>query len=154
MGHEIQHWPQILTILSEILWGALPLRKEPSHPTPKTRTLCLLLFGVFEKLHYICKREREICVSSTEPILFEVEVGGWEGCATLRLGGRRGSLLKLRQGSAQSNFPPSCSYNPDKCPESVSHVSLLLETCRPSALPKESEPGCSLQSTCCWLNQG
>ena len=41
-----------------------------------------------------------------------------------------------------------------KCLASVSHVCLILETCRPSALLRDSEPGCSLQSPGCWLNQG
>ena len=142
MRNEIPYWLQILTISSEILWDALT--ESLSTSTPKTRTLCLLLFGIFEKLTY---REREISVSSTETILIIGKMEGRGGCAAVKLAG-----LPLKS-ICSKHFHAHTALKL-KCLQSVSHVCLILETWRPSALPRDSEPGCSLQSADGCLYQG
>ena len=136
-----------MTISSEILWGALT--ESLSTSTPKTRTLCLLLLGIFEKWNYIFKQERDFYLIYRNNFDHS-KSGRMRGVCNCETWGSASQVDLFKAIS----FPHAHTALTLKCLASVSHVCLILETCRPSALLRDSEPGCSLQSTGCWLYQG
>ena len=124
-----------------------PLRcfvTKPFHINSQDQNSHLFLLGIFEKWNYIFKQERDFCLIYRNN--FDRSKSGRMrrvcNCETW------GSASQVDLCKAIS-FPHGHTALTLKCLESVSHVCLILEACRPSALPRDSEPSCSLQSTCC-----
>ena len=148
MRNEIPYWLQILTISSEILWDALT--ESLSTSTPKTRTLCLLLFGIFEELNYIFKRERDFCLI-------------YRNNFDHRENGRTRWMCHCQTwgSAAQVDLFKALSFPHAHKPWNLSVLNLSVmftlywkpEDFHPCQ-GRDSEPGCSLQSTDCWLYKG